>query len=150
MDLTNLSPPAGATKKKRRKGRGQGSTLGKTAGRGQKGQNSRSGGGVRPGFEGGQMPLQRRVPKQGFVNPNTKAVETVNVSELERVYEAGAEIGPAELVASRLVRARHDSVKVLGSGELSKALTVRAHQFSRGAVDKITAAGGVAEVIGGE
>ena len=150
MNLTNLSPPEGATSSKKRKGRGQGSTLGKTAGKGQKGQNSRSGGGVRPGFEGGQMPLQRRVPKQGFTNPNAKVVETVNVSELERVFEAGAEVGPEELVAHRLVRRRYDKIKVLGTGDLTKGLTIRAHQFSKGALEKITAAGGSAEVIGGE
>lgn len=144
--LSRLAPPAGAVHPKKRKGRGPGSGLGKTAGRGQKGQTSRSGRKLKEGFEGGQMPLQRRLPKVGFHNIFSKHVVTVNVGALSR-FDANAVVEPQSLVDARLVRKRFDGVKVLGSGELDRALTVRAHAFSNSAREKIEKAGGKAEVI---
>lgn len=144
--LSRLSPPAGAVKNRKRKGRGPGSGLGKTSGKGQKGQNSRAGGGVRVGFEGGQTPLHRRLPKVGFHNPFSKVVVTVNVAGLT-AFDANATVDPAALVDKGLVRKRFDSVKVLGAGELDRALTVKAHAFSKGAKEIIEKAGGTAEVI---
>lgn len=144
--LSRLAPPAGAVKRRKRKGRGPGSGLGKTSGKGQKGQNSRSGGGVRIGFEGGQMPIYRRLPKVGFYNRFSKNVVTVNVAGLE-VFDAGATVDPEALIKAGLIRKRFDSVKVLGEGTLDRALTVKAHAFSKKAKEIIEAAGGTAEVI---
>jgi large subunit ribosomal protein L15 len=144
--LSRLRPPPGSTKVARRIGRGPGSGLGKTSGKGQKGQHARGSGKVRPGFEGGQMPLHRRLPKVGFRNPFTKTVATVNVGRLAR-FDAGSVVDPGALVDARLVRGRFDSIKVLGQGALDKALKVRAHAFSEGAKACIEKAGGSAEVI---
>jgi large subunit ribosomal protein L15 len=142
-----LRPAPGARTKPTRKGQGIGSGLGKTAGRGMKGQKSRSGGGVRPGFEGGQMPLQRRLPKRGFTNaPFKKQITGVNV-EFLNCFEDGAVVTPATLKAARIIKKMGDGVKILGQGELKRALTVQAHAFSKSAADKIAAAGGSAEVI---
>lgn len=146
MKLHELSPAPGARKEPRRVGRGIGSGLGKTSGKGQKGQNSRAGGGVRPGFEGGQMPLQRRLPKRGFTNVFRTEYAEVNVEDLNR-FPAGTEVTPELLLASRIVRKQLDGIKVMGNGELTVALTVKAHRFTQGATDKIVAAGGKAEVI---
>lgn len=146
MKLHELKAPEGAKKKRTRKGRGIGSGLGKTAGRGHKGQKARSGGGVRPGFEGGQMPLQRRIPKRGFTNIFKKDIVAVNVSELNR-FEEGTEVSPELLVKEGLVKKTGDGIKILGDGELKKSLTVKANAFSKSAVEKIEAAGGKAEVV---
>lgn len=145
MKLHELSPAPGSNKDGYRKGRGAGSGNGKTAGRGHKGQNARSGGGVRPGFEGGQMPLQRRIPKRGFVNIFATHYSTINVSDLER-FEDGAVVDSAALLASGVVRKLRDGVKVLGNGELTRKLTVNCAAFSASAKEKIEKAGGKAEV----
>jgi large subunit ribosomal protein L15 len=145
MKLHELRKPAGSTKAPKRKGRGTATGQGKTAGRGMNGQNSRSGGGTRPGFEGGQMPLYRRIPKRGFTNIWKKEYATLNVDDLNR-FEAGAEITPELLRAQRVIKKGLD-VKILGDGELEKNLIVKAHKFSKTAVAKIEAAGGKAEVI---
>uniref|UniRef100_A0A7C2IVU0 Large ribosomal subunit protein uL15 n=1 Tax=Ammonifex degensii TaxID=42838 RepID=A0A7C2IVU0_9THEO len=145
MRLSELKPAPGARRKPVRKGQGTGSGLGKTAGRGTKGQKARSGGGVRPGFEGGQMPLARRMPKRGFTNIFKKEYVTVNISRLNR-FEDGAVITPEILREAGIVK-KAGAVKILGSGELQRALTVRAQAFSRGAARKIEAAGGKAEVV---
>jgi large subunit ribosomal protein L15 len=142
--LHDLKPAPGSTHKKTRRGRGLGSGLGKTAGRGQKGQKARSGGGVRPGFEGGQMPLVRRLPKRGFKNPFRVEYEVVNVGQLT-IFEPGTEVTPELLRERRLVR-RNLPVKILGEGELDRPLTVRAQKFSAQARAKIEAAHGTAEV----
>jgi len=147
MKLSNLKPAPGSTKERKRVGRGDGSGHGKTAGRGHKGQGARSGGNVAPGFEGGQMPLQRRLPKRGFHNPFRVAVAVVNLKQLE-TFEAGTEVTPEMLAEKGLVRRRDRLVKVLGDGSLTKALTVKAHRFSDAAKAKIEAAGGEAEVLG--
>lgn len=148
-DLSNLKPAAGSTRKRKRKGRGPGSGNGKTAGRGMKGQKSRSGGGVAPGFEGGQMPLIRRVPKRGFNNKKfATVVAEVNVGSLAR-FDAGTVVDEALLREARLVRGKCDAVKILGNGELDRALTVKVNAISAGAKTKIEAAGGTVEVIGG-
>ncbi len=146
MKLHELSPAQGSTKEAFRKGRGKGTGNGKTAGRGHKGQWARSGGGVRPGFEGGQMPLARRLPKRGFTNIFATKYATVNVSALE-IFEEGSVIGFEELYVAGLVSKKLDGVKVLGNGEISKKLTVKATAFSKSAISKIEAAGGKAEVI---
>ncbi|MEF9853128.1 MAG: 50S ribosomal protein L15 [Hydrogenoanaerobacterium sp.] len=146
MKLHELSAVPGANKECYRKGRGAGSGNGKTAGKGHKGQKARSGGGVRPGFEGGQMPLQRRVPKRGFVNIFATHYATVNVSELEDKFENGAVVDAQAIVAAGLVKKTLDGVKVLGNGELTKKLTVTASAFSGSAKQKIEQAGGTAEV----
>jgi len=146
MDLSKLSPAPGARKARKRLGRGPGSGVGKTSGRGHKGRGARSGGNTHPSFEGGQMPLQRRLPKRGFHNPFRVEYSVVNLNRLEAVFEAGAVVDAAALVAHGLVRAGRP-VKVLGNGELSKALTVKAHAFSESAKARIGAAGGSAEVI---
>ncbi len=148
--LSQLKPPAGAVKKRRRVGRGPGSGLGKTAGRGHKGQNSRSGGGVRPGFEGGQMPLQRRLPKRGFTNIFRKQFEIINVGDLERLAVDGVISVDILRDQRQLSKNIGAGLKVLGNGELTTALTVRAHRFSQSARQKIEAAGGKAEVIDGD
>jgi large subunit ribosomal protein L15 len=145
MNLSDLAPAPGSRKKRKRVGRGPGSGHGKTSCRGHKGQNSRSGGGVKPGFEGGQMPLQRRLPKRGFTNIFQKTFSIVNVGSLEKLEES--EITPEVLIKEGLVRKIQDGVKILGNGELTKALTVKAHAFSASAKEKIEKAKGTAEVI---
>jgi len=146
MKLNELKSPAGATHRVKRVGRGIGSGHGKTSTRGHKGQKARSGGGVRPGFEGGQMPLQRRLPKRGFTNIFKKYYAVVNVGDLER-FEDGTVVTPELLREAGLVNKAKDGVKILGSGELTKKLTVQAHRFSQQAEEKITARGGQIEVI---
>lgn len=146
MKLHELSGAIGATKEVKRVGRGHGSGNGKTAGKGHKGQNARSGGGVRPGFEGGQMPLQRRIPKRGFNNIFATEYAIVNVSDLA-VFEAGAVVDAQALVEKGLVKKVYDGVKVLGNGELTNAITVKAAAFSKSAKEKIEQAGGKTEVI---
>ena len=146
MNLHELSPAAGSNTKAYRKGRGNGSGNGKTAGRGQKGQWARSGGGVRVGFEGGQMPLTRRIPKRGFNNIFAKRLESVNVSVLEK-FEDGAVINAETLLAAGSLSKCEYGVKILGNGSLTKKLTVQASAFSASAKEKIEAAGGKAEVI---
>ena len=145
MKLHELSPAAGSTKAPKRIGRGAGSGTGKTAGKGHKGQNARSGGGVRPGCEGGQMPLQRRIPKRGFNNIFATNYAIVNVSDLNK-FEDGAVVDTAALKEAGLVKKVMDDVKVLGNGELTKKLTVCAAKFSATAKEKIEKAGGKAEV----
>lgn len=146
MDLSNLKPASGSTKNRKRIGRGPGSGTGKQSGKGHKGQNARSGGGVKPGFEGGQMPLQRRIPKRGFVSRNKKIYNLINLRELE-AFEAGTVVDLEYYGKSGLVVGLKDGVKILGDGELTKALTVHAHKFSKSAVAKIEAAGGKVEVL---
>ncbi len=145
MKLYELSPAPGSKKSRKRLGRGAGSGLGKTSGKGNKGQNARSGGGVRPGFEGGQMPLQRRVPKRGFNNIFAKRYAIVNVGDLER-FEDGSRVDFNSLKAAGLVKKKFDGLKVLGNGELTKKLTVVASKFSNSAKMKIENLGGKAEV----
>ena len=145
MKLHELMPAEGATKNPKRIGRGHGSGNGKTAGKGHKGQKARAGHGQRPGFEGGQMPLQRRVPKRGFNNIFAKEYSIVNVSALE-VFDDGAVVDAAALAEKGLIRSACENVKVLGNGELSKKLTVTASAFSASAAEKIQKAGGTAEV----
>lgn len=144
--LNQLKPVEGARHTRKRKGQGVGSGLGKTAGRGQKGQNSRSGGGVRPGFEGGQIPLFQRLPKRGFKNVNRKEYAVVNVSDLN-VFGNGAEVTIETLIKAGLVNKTYDGVKVLGNGTLEKKLTVKASKFSASAEAAIKNAGGTVEVI---
>ncbi len=147
IQLNDLRPNYGARKKPARKGQGPGCGWGKTAGRGHKGQNARSGGGVRPGFEGGQMPLQRRMPKRGFTNqPFKKEIIVINVSALER-FEAGTVVTLETLLDSGVIKKVADGVKILGNGDLNKALTIQVNAFSKSAIEKIEAAGGKAEVI---
>ncbi len=145
MKLHELSPAPGSVRDAKRIGRGHGSGNGKTAGKGHKGQKARSGHGMRPGFEGGQMPLQRRVPKRGFNNIFASRYAIVNVSDLE-VFESGAVVDTDALKAKGLIKKAFDGVKVLGNGEISKAVTVKAAAFSESAKSKIEAAGGKAEV----
>lgn len=146
MKLNELKPAPGARTKPTRKGQGIGSGLGKTAGRGHKGQKARSGGGVRPGFEGGQMPLQRRLPKRGFTNIFRKEIIAINVDDLNR-FENGAIVTPEALKEAGIIKKIADGVKILGNGELEKSLTVKANAFSKSAAEKIAAAGGTVEVI---
>lgn len=146
MNIYELKPAPGSKKKRKRVGRGIGSGHGKTSTRGQGGQWSRSGGGVRPGFEGGQMPLSRRLPKRGFTNIFAKEYATVNVSELN-VLEDGTEVTVELLKEKRIIRKTFDGLKVLGNGEITKKLTVKAAKFTAKAAEKIAAAGGTAEVI---
>ena len=146
MDLSNLQPSSGSTHSKKRIGRGHGSGTGKTSGRGHKGQNSRSGGGVKPGFEGGQMPLQRRLPKRGFTPLSRTIYVLVNLRDLE-LFDTGSVIDLEALGKAGLIGQLKDGVKILGDGELSKSLTVKAHKFSKSAQAKIEAAGGTVEVI---
>lgn len=146
MRLHDLRPAEGSTKSKKRVGRGTGSGSGTTAGRGMNGQNSRSGGGVRPGFEGGQMPLFRRIPKRGFNNKFKKQWTIVNV-ELLNDFEDGTEITPDVLLQTGVVSKIDYGIKILGDGELNKKLTVKANKFTQSAISKIEAAGGKAEVI---
>ena len=145
MKLHELSPAPGSTKKVYRKGRGAGSGNGKTAGKGHKGQKARSGGGVRPGFEGGQMPLQRRVPKRGFNNIFAKEYVSINVDVLNR-FEDGAVVDAKAIAEAGIIKNTRDGIKILGRGELERKLTVIASAFSASAKEKIEAAGGKAEV----
>ena len=146
MKLNELRPAEGSVKANFRKGRGAGSGNGKTAGKGHKGQNARSGGGVRPGFEGGQLPLYRKLPKRGFNNKFATNYAIVNVSALN-VFEDGAVVDLEALLAKKIVRKSLDGLKVLGNGELTKKITVKAAVFSATAKEKITAAGGQAEEV---
>ena len=146
MNLHDLSPAEGSVKSNYRKGRGAGSGNGKTAGRGHKGQKARSGGGVRVGFEGGQMPLARRIPKRGFHNIFAKPLEIVNVSALNK-FEDGATVNVCDLLEKGILSKCEYGVKILGNGSVSKKLTVRATAFSASAKEKIEAAGGKAEVV---
>ena len=147
MKLHELKAPAGSTKNPKRKGRGTATGQGKTGGRGMNGQKSRSGGGVRLGFEGGQMPLYRRLPKRGFTNIWGTKYTTLNVEDLNR-FEAGTEVTPEMLKELGIVKqVENGGIKILGNGELEKGLTVQAHKFSKTAIEKIEAAGGKAEVI---
>ena len=147
MKLHELSPVEGSKKGAKRIGRGHGSGWGKTAGKGHKGQKARSGGGVRPGFEGGQMPLQRRVPKRGFNNIFAKNIVAINLSTLNRKFDNGATVDVDALVKAGVVKNGFDAVKVLGNGKLDKKLTVKVSAFSESAKAAIEAAGGKAEVI---
>lgn len=147
MRLHDLKPAEGARREKKRVGRGIGSGHGKTSCRGQKGQKARSGGGVRPGFEGGQIPLTRRIPKRGFTNIFKKEYAIVNVGTLEERFEEGAVITPEVLIESGIIKDVKDGVKILGDGDLNKKFTVKAHKFSQSAIEKIQAVGGKAEVI---
>ena len=146
MKLYELSPAAGSVKDVKRIGRGHGSGNGKTAGKGHKGQNARSGGGVRPGFEGGQMPMTRRIPKRGFNNIFATKYSVVNVSDLDQFVD-GTVVDADLLKASGLIKKTNDGVKILGNGELTKNLTVKAAAFSASAKEKIEEAGGKAEVM---
>ena len=146
MKLHELKPAEGSRKKEVRVGRGTGSGNGKTSGRGHKGQKARSGGGVRPGFEGGQMPIYRRLPKRGFKNIWAKEYAEVNVETLNR-FEDGAEVDAVALVESGILKNVLDGIKILGNGEITKKLTVKAQGFTKTAVQKIEAAGGKTEVI---
>jgi len=147
MRLHELKPAAGARKKRRRVGRGPGSGLGKTSGRGHKGQKSRTGYSSKRGFEGGQMPLHRRLPKRGFVNIFRKTHRTVNVDRFNR-FEAGSLVTPESMMEAGLLKKGREDVKVLGNGEINISLTVRAHKFTKTAAEKIEAAGGKIELIG--
>ena len=147
MKLHELQPAEGSKSSRKRVGRGTGSGLGKTSGRGHKGQNARSGGGVRPGFEGGQNPLYRRLPKRGFNNARfATEFAIVNLDQLNR-FADGTEVTPELLLAEGVLRNPKDGIKVLGNGDLTVKLTVKAHKFSQSAADKIQAAGGKTEVI---
>ncbi|MBD3922899.1 50S ribosomal protein L15 [Paenibacillus sp. PR3] len=146
MKLHELQPAEGSRKERKRIGRGIGTGNGKTAGRGHKGQNARSGGGVRPGFEGGQNPLYRRLPKRGFNNPFRKEFAVVNIEELNS-FAAGTEVTPEVLLEKGIVKNPLGGIKVLGNGEITVQLTVKANKFSQSAVEKIQAAGGKTEVI---
>jgi len=149
MGLENLKPAPGSTHSKKRIGRGHGSGQGTQAGRGHKGAQSRSGYSFKRGFEGGQMPLHRRVPKRGFHNPFRVAYAVVNLDTLAQVFDAGSSVTPEVLRERGLVKETQAPIKVLGRGEIGKPLTVRAHKFSGSAAKKIEAAGGSTEVIGG-
>jgi large subunit ribosomal protein L15 len=146
MRLHELKAAEGSTKAPKRRGRGTATGQGKTGGRGMNGQKSRSGGGVRLGFEGGQMPLYRRLPKRGFTNPFSKEYSEVNVKDLNR-FEDGAVVDLEALVSAGVVKQVKDGVKVLGNGEITKKLTVKAEKFSKSAAEKIEAAGGKVEVL---
>ena len=146
MKLHDLKPAVGATTAPKRLGRGTGSGLGKTSGKGHKGARARSGGGKRPGFEGGQMPLTMRLPKRGFTNKWRTEYVAINVDRLE-VFEDGQVVSPVELIEMGIIKKIEDGVKIMGNGELTKKLTVRANKFTASAKEKIEAAGGKAEVI---
>ncbi|MBP1907420.1 50S ribosomal protein L15 [Paenibacillus turicensis] len=146
MKLHELSPAPGSRKERKRVGRGTGSGTGKTSGRGHKGQNARSGGGVRPGFEGGQNPLYRRLPKRGFTNPTRKEYAIVNIEELNS-FAADTEVTPELLSAQGIIKNAKSGIKILGNGDVTVKLTVKANKFSQSAVEKIEAAGGKTEVI---
>lgn len=146
MNLNELKPVAGARHTKKRVGRGIGSGMGKTSTRGHKGQNARSGGGVRPGYEGGQTQLFKRLPKRGFTNVNRKEYALVKLGDLNDKFEAGAVVDLASLKEVGLVKKEYEGVKILSNGELSKALTIKATKFSKAAEEKVKAAGGTVEV----
>ncbi len=146
MRLHELRPPEGARKAAKRKGRGMASGLGKTSGRGQKGQKARSGSGIRPGFEGGQMPYFQRLPKRGFTNIHKKKWNIVNLDDLN-MFDEGTVVTPDLLLEAGILKNERDPLKVLGDGKLDRKLEVRAHHFSKQALAKIEAAGGKAEVI---
>jgi len=146
MKLNELSPAEGSRKNKKRIGRGVASGSGKTAGRGSKGHNSRSGGGVRPGFEGGQMPIHRRLPKRGFTNIFADRIAVINVRDLNR-FESGSVVDEAALVGSGLVKGARDGIKILGQGEIGHPLSVKVNLISATAREKIEAAGGNVEVV---
>jgi len=146
MWLNELSPAEGSKSSRKRKGRGVGSGLGKTAGKGSKGHRSRSGGGVRPGFEGGQMPIHRRLPKRGFANIFKTNVVIVNVVDLKR-FESGAIVDEETLASAGMVKGQYDAIKLLGKGEIDFPLTVKVNAASKSAIDKIEAAGGKVEVL---
>ena len=146
MKLHELKPATGSRKAPKRVGRGTGSGLGRNAGKGEKGQNARTGGGVRPGFEGGQMPLYRRLPKRGFTNIFAKEYISINVDRLN-VFENGTVVTPELLLEMRIISKIKDGVKILGNGEIEKSLTVKATKFSKAAAEKIEAAGGKVEVV---
>jgi large subunit ribosomal protein L15 len=148
MELHDLKPAKGATHKRKRVGRGPGSGHGKTATRGSKGQRSRSGHSMKAGFEGGQMPLHRRIPKRGFHNPFRREYAAINLSQLN-VFEAGSTVTPEELIRRGIIKRTVNGVKILSDGKLTAPLIVRAHKFSAAAAKKIQAAGGSAEVISG-
>lgn len=146
MNLNELKPVEGARHYKKRVGRGVGSGMGKTSTRGHKGQNSRSGGGVRPGYEGGQTPLFKRLPKRGFTNISRKEYAVVNLGDIDQKFETGAVVDVNTLKQAGLVKKEYEGVKILGNGELTKPLTVKATKFSKSATEKITAVGGTIEV----
>ncbi len=146
MKLHELGPADGSKKNKKRVGRGNGSGSGKTAGKGHKGQNSRSGGGVRPGFEGGQMPIHRRLPKRGFTNIFKKNVAIINIRDLER-FESGSVVDETLLIQKGLIKGKRDSVKLLGKGDILHPLVIKVNSVSSGAREKIEAAGGTVEVV---
>ncbi len=146
MKLSELSPAKGSRKDRKRLGRGVGSGQGKTGGRGSKGQNSRSGGGVRAGYEGGQMPIHRRLPKRGFTNIFKKVFAVINIRDLER-FESGTVVDETELIRCGLVKGPRDGIKLLANGEITKGLTVKVNRVSKSAKDKIEAAGGSVEVF---
>ena len=146
MKLNELSPASGSRKLKKRLGRGVGSGTGKTAGRGTKGQNSRSGGGVRPGFEGGQMPIHRRLPKRGFANIFKKKIIEVNIRDLSR-FESGSTVDEAALIRMGLVKGKRDGIKLLGLGEINYPLQIKINRVSENARKKIESAGGSIEVV---
>ena len=146
MKLNELSPAKGSRKARKRIGRGVGSGNGKTAGRGQKGQGSRSGGGVRPGFEGGQMPIHRRLPKRGFANIFRKNISIINIRDLNK-FETGSTVDEIELVRMGLIKGKRDGIKILGHGEIDYPLTIKVNNISKSARIKIEAAGGKIEVI---
>lgn len=146
MELNNLRPSVGSTKKRKRIGRGTGSGHGKTATKGHKGQKARSGGSIKAGFEGGQMPLQRRLPKRGFTPLDRVIFSLVNVSQLD-VFESGASIDPVALISKGLIKSERYAVKILGNGDITKSFKVIGHKFSQTAKDKIIAAGGSIEEI---
>ena len=145
MKLNELAPPAGSRTTRKRKGRGVGSGYGKTAGRGTKGYNSRSGGGVRPGFEGGQMPIHRRLPKRGFTNIFRRKIATINIRDLAR-FDSGMIVDEAVLISCGLIKGERDGIKLLGQGEIDIPLTIKVSQVSKNARQKIEAAGGNVEV----
>ncbi|MBR1602129.1 MAG: 50S ribosomal protein L15 [Synergistaceae bacterium] len=148
MNLHDLRPALGSKRRAKRLGQGLGSGTGKTSGKGHKGHKARTGGGVRPGFEGGQMPLTRRTPKRGFNNARfAKVFQVVNIESLDKKFEAGQEVNAEALKKARLIESLNLPVKVLGKGEINKSLNVKAAAFSKGAEEKIKAAGGTAEVI---
>lgn len=146
MELHEIYPKSGSKKLAKRVGRGHGSGWGKTAGRGHKGQKARSGGGVRPGFEGGQMPIQRRLPKRGFNNIFAKKIAQINVKDLE-IFGNGETVGEEEFIEFGLIKRKFDKIKIIANGDITKNLIVKAHSFSKSAVQKIESAGGKAEVI---
>jgi len=146
MRLNELAPSEGSRSSRKRKGRGVGSGLGKTAGRGSKGHRSRSGGGVRPGFEGGQMPIHRRLPKRGFTNIFKKTVLIVNIRDLQR-FESGETVDSKTLLKAGMIKGQYDGIKLLGQGDIDFPLTVKVNAASKSAMEKIKAAGGNVEVI---